>query len=156
MSTEKTKSDKEHNTVIYRYSTIVSYVMERFLDDFGNHIITDDNGIHVFSKVYKRNQITGAFNDYIDDFFKVDELHPYGSVNTVVVGTCYCHHNWLSAFKSELEDDKPKSNIVKNKLLLRYVFSDRKFICDEGELNEVFDELKDIVLQRCATVELPF
>lgn len=139
MPTKRPKT--EHNVVIYRYSTILSYIMERFLDDFDEGIERANGDVYLFTTSYKVDHLISAFFDYVDDFFSRSEDHPYGLISTVVVSSGYPHHSWLNEFKKDFEEDDRRLKIVKSKLLLRYVMSDRKFRCDESELNKLFETL---------------
>lgn len=126
------------NVYIYKYSTILSYVMERWIDDNERNIVLNDGKYHIFSKVYKTKFILDVFHDYIEEFF--NHTVKYGKVMTFVTGTCYAHHNWLSIYKNEMKDNN-KLRIVKEHVPMRYIISDRKFTADEEQLNLMFDQV---------------
>lgn len=124
---------------IYRYSTILSYCLERFIDDNSEYVVKNDGKYFIFGKAFKIKNIILTFQDYIDDFFSMKE-HPMGMHFTMILGTCYPFHNWKSKFMYEIESYK-KKRFIRNRCPLRYIISDRKFMADEEMLNSVFDTL---------------
>jgi len=133
-------SSKRPSVYVYRYSTILSYIMERFIDDNAEYIQHSHGKYHIFAKVYTTKFLINSFIDYIDEFFRREDLFPTGENFTIVVGTCYCHHSWRADFQHEMESNN-KLRIIKNKIPIRYAFADRNFSCDEEQLNLMFDTL---------------
>lgn len=126
------------NVVVYKYSTILSYVIERWIDDNQHNIVYNEGKYHIFSKVYKTKFILDVFHDHIEKFF--EQAEHYGKVVTFVAGTCYAHHSWLEKYKDEM-DENNKLRIVRERVPMRYIFSDRKFTVDEEQINAMFDQV---------------
>lgn len=129
---------------VYRYSTLLSYCLERFMDDNREYIVEENGVFYIFAKTYKVKFLMNTFMDYIEEFFSINNNNPIGMNFTAVVGTCYSYHNWRVKYKSELESDekhKNKTRIIRHRLPLRYVISDRQFVTDEEMLNVIFDNM---------------
>jgi hypothetical protein len=141
------------NVAVYKYSTIASYMLERFMDDQEDSIIREGDNI-VFARNYETRFLVKAFTDYINDFFNDYDDHPYGKSKTIVVGTCYTHHNWMSKHIKEISSDMTKK-FVRSKIPVRYAFSDRNFIADESLINQLLDTLVGKLIRRDITVYTP-
>jgi hypothetical protein len=153
MSTQDQKPES-HNIQVYKYSTILSYVLERFIDDNAEYIKESDGKYFIFGKTYKTKFILESFYDYIDDFFTKEDQFPTGKHFTIVLGTCYCHHNWRSAFQNEMEYSN-KLRIIKNRIPIRYAIADRRFVCDEEMLNSIFDTMLSNYISKTKSVFTP-
>ncbi len=140
------------NVVIYKYSTIASYMFERFLDDQEDSILRQGNKI-IFARNYDTKFLIRAFSDYMNDFFNL-EKYPYGKSKTLVVGTCYSHHNWLSKYIDEIESDMSKK-FIKSKVPVRYAFSDRTIMADESMINQLLDTLVGKLIRGDISVYTP-
>jgi hypothetical protein len=110
------------------------------MDDNEEYILERDGKYYIFAKTYKIKFINDAFMDYINEFFSEMNGNPQGSNFTIVVGTCYSYHNWRSRFQDEMVYNS-KLRVIKNRLPIRYVISDRNFVCDEEMLNAIFDSI---------------
>ena len=140
------------NVVIYKYSTIASFMFERFLEDQEDSILRQNNKI-IFARNYDTKFLVRAFTDYMNDFFNLHN-NPYGSSKTLVVGTCYSHHNWLSKYINEIDSDMSKK-FIKSKVPVRYAFSDRNIMADESMINQLLDTLVGKLIRGDVSVYTP-
>ena len=144
---------EQPNVVIYKYSSIASYMLERFIDDQSDSVVREGDNI-IFTRNYETRFLVKAFTDYITDFFCVEEEHPYGKQKTIVVGTCYSHHNWKCKFIDQIENNSAKK-FIKSKVPIRYAFSDRNFMADESLINQLLDTLVGKLMRGDITVNTP-
>jgi hypothetical protein len=133
------ETGKQSNTVIYRYSTILSYVMERWLDDRRTELVEHDGKIFLFSDTYPTKYIYTVFTDYIEEFFRKQDVTEYGLLNTIVIGSCYPHNNWRSDDRTNIKGKR--LDILKKRMGIRYILSDRLYYCNEEMLNGMFDSI---------------
>ncbi len=141
------------NVVIYKYSTVASYMLERFIDDQSESIIREGDNI-IFTRNYESRFLVKAFTDYINDFFNIECDYPYGKQKTIVVGTCYSHHNWKCKFIDQIENNSARK-FIKSKVPVRYAFSDRNFMADESLINQLLDTLVGKLMRGDITVTTP-